>query len=616
MAHVLIVWLGPVQDFIASARRCRDLWFGSWLLSELAKATALAFAERCGEESLVFPGIENRNSLRKGGDTSVANKIVVRVPAGMDPAELAETVGRPALQARLREIRDTAFNRVTEPAGAEYFERTPAEAQVDDLIEYAWAAVEEGEGETGYADARSAAEALLTARRATSLWGPVTWGAEVPKSSIDGARESVLHEDLYDEVRRSLSADDLYRAYGVGPTERLCGVGLLKRHGRRTRSRYDHQFLSTGHLAAWPLLERMAALAGAPGPLLSAWAIYLRKLVDLGASLDDSRVPRDREHEHKVLGQYDGSLLYESRVAELFEAITDPAERSRLATEARCALGQVLAAAGVTTPLPYYAILVADGDRMGQAIDRQQTPGDHRRLSQALAGFAREVRELVEEKAGGELVYAGGDDVLAFVPLHRAVECARDLADTFRERLAGFAAADGQAPTLSAGIGISHFLEPLSQALDVARRAESLAKSQPGRDSLAVVVDKRSGTRTWLAGRWGDLDRELEEYARLHAGDLLPDGAGFELRELGRLLEGTEGADRELLLELVRKEAGRILLRKRPEHGAKEGIEELDRLVERMERQTPGELGNRLIVARLLAEARLQAEPPKVEVAA
>ncbi|HTQ79571.1 MAG TPA: type III-B CRISPR-associated protein Cas10/Cmr2, partial [Thermoanaerobaculia bacterium] len=42
MAQILLITLGPVQDFIAAARRCRDLWFGSWLLSELSKATAQA----------------------------------------------------------------------------------------------------------------------------------------------------------------------------------------------------------------------------------------------------------------------------------------------------------------------------------------------------------------------------------------------------------------------------------------------------------------------------------------------------------------------------------------------------------------------------------------------
>jgi CRISPR-associated protein Cmr2 len=40
MSYLFLVNIGPVQDFIASARRSRDLWYGSWLLSELAKAAA------------------------------------------------------------------------------------------------------------------------------------------------------------------------------------------------------------------------------------------------------------------------------------------------------------------------------------------------------------------------------------------------------------------------------------------------------------------------------------------------------------------------------------------------------------------------------------------------
>lgn len=32
MAYVFTMALGPVQDFIAAARRTRDFWFGSWML--------------------------------------------------------------------------------------------------------------------------------------------------------------------------------------------------------------------------------------------------------------------------------------------------------------------------------------------------------------------------------------------------------------------------------------------------------------------------------------------------------------------------------------------------------------------------------------------------------
>ena len=37
MRYVMVVNIGPVQGFIAAARRTRDLKYGSWLLSELSK---------------------------------------------------------------------------------------------------------------------------------------------------------------------------------------------------------------------------------------------------------------------------------------------------------------------------------------------------------------------------------------------------------------------------------------------------------------------------------------------------------------------------------------------------------------------------------------------------
>ena len=46
MNYLLSVTVGPVQDFIAAARRCRDLWFGSYLLSEVSKAAAKALQKQ------------------------------------------------------------------------------------------------------------------------------------------------------------------------------------------------------------------------------------------------------------------------------------------------------------------------------------------------------------------------------------------------------------------------------------------------------------------------------------------------------------------------------------------------------------------------------------------
>src|SRR3954454_13441004 len=310
MAHVLIVTRGPIQDFIAAARRTRDLWFGSWLLSELSKATAQAMADECGLENLVFPGVLKRKELRTESNTSVANKIVVRVPDGLDPASVAKR-GEARMSDRLTLLCKEAFDKI----GTPYFERQTAEDQVRDLIEYAWVSAPEA-GPDGYAEARRKAEELLAARKNTRLWGKVKWGAAVPKSSIDGERESVLHEDLFDKVGKDggLTPEQVRKCYGVGPAERICGVGLLKRHGIRENSRYAHRFLSTGHLAAWPLYQRLKKLA--PGEdLKEPWQEYLNVLKRFGVKLEDQEIVQGQGWQHFLFEKYDGSLLFENRLS-------------------------------------------------------------------------------------------------------------------------------------------------------------------------------------------------------------------------------------------------------------------------------------------------------------
>jgi CRISPR-associated protein Cmr2 len=602
MAHVLIVTLGPIQDFIAAARRTRDLWFGSWLLSELSKATARSMAEECGLENLVFPGVLERKELRTQSNTSVANKIVIRVPDGKDPTAVAQR-GKEGLKARLSWLRDQAFDKIA----SQSFARETAEDQVDDLIEYAWVSTLES-GPNGYAEARHKAEELLAARKNTRLWDKVKWGKDVPKSSIDGERESVLHEDLFDKDR-GLKPEQLRQRYGVGPAERICGVGLLKRHGIREESQYAHRFLSTGHLAAWPLYQRLQELK--PGEDLEAlkasWQEYLSILE---RKLEDQEIVQGQGWQHFLFEKYDGSLLFENRLSELLEEFVAAGQLPEALRAARAALARFLEKIGISTPLPYYAILVADGDRMGKAIERQTTFETHQKLSKRLDQFAQSVRTTVEGDYSGELVYSGGDDVLAFVPLHRAIDCARKLAADFKAMLADFPVdKENTTPTLSAGIGISHFLDPLRSALNLARKAESLAKEK--RNSLAVIVDKRSGPPVEIKGTWGDLDERLSTYVTMHRNDWVPDGAAYELKELGRLLDKADETERASLVKLVRKEAERILRRKQPQHGAQKELaaEVLNRLTADVKSLELNEVADGLIVARLLAQAWEEADP-------
>src|SRR5690606_23681928 len=108
----------------------------------------------------------------------------------------------------------------------------------------------------------------------------------------------------------------------------------------------------------------------------------------------------------------------------------------------------------LSTPYPYVACLVADGDRMGKAIDRLGSAAEHRAFSEALAGFASQARKVIERDHRGALIYAGGDDVLAFLPLPEALSCAEELRRGFTAVMdsACTSIAAEERPTLSVGL--------------------------------------------------------------------------------------------------------------------------------------------------------------------
>src|SRR5229473_376693 len=109
MKYLFLVSIGPVQAFIASARRTRDLKFGSELLSELSKAAAKKIAEANPLNTLIFPALADLTSLNPNTNFNVANKIVALIQES--PADLGKDV-RQAVFKRLHEIRDAAYQEI------------------------------------------------------------------------------------------------------------------------------------------------------------------------------------------------------------------------------------------------------------------------------------------------------------------------------------------------------------------------------------------------------------------------------------------------------------------------------------------------------------------------
>lgn len=585
--HLLLISLGPIQDFIASARRCQDLWFGSWLLSDLSRATARALAAEVGNDALVFPGSNVEDVF---GKPSVANKILVRVPPDKSPSLLAER-GRSEMHDELERIYTRAFAHI----GHEGFQRGVAVTQIDALMEYAWVSVPLGNiGAGAYAEARNEAERFLAARKNTRNWDQVTWGAHVPKSSLDGLRESVIHEDVYDPKKPAyLPPEKRREIFGLKGEERLCGVGLLKRLGCELDDEIFRggrpRFHSTSHVASGPLRARLAARGDAVKAPLAAFAKALANAhVDLGRfrgpggqdSLTtfawDASARAASTPSAVALGgmQVDGYLFYPSRIEDVLLQNVPGERASSAKPKLESALREVLRAAEVEVgePPAYYALLIADGDSMGKALDDLAHQGGieaHRRFGRELDAFSVDCRGIVEQHAGS-LVYAGGDDVLALLPLHTVLPCARALHDAFQRTTArAMEGADpsGPRPTLSVGVAITHHLTDMADARALAQRAEKLAKARDGKDALAILVDKRSGSELSLVAGWAEVPEvRMERWIRLLGLDVIPDKAVFDLEDaMAPLLVGEPGSgsrDGRDLNDVAAALAKRVLVRK------------------------------------------------------
>jgi CRISPR-associated protein Cmr2 len=562
------VSIGPVQEFIASARRTRDLHFGSWFLSELSRAAAYTINAEKGK--LIFPAPDNIELLQPDHQFNVANRILALVE--QEPEDLAALI-QAAVYERLHVIRDKAYKDIALFGK----QRTIAYTQIDDLVELVWVALPYQEG--NYHEVRGQLESLMAARKNTYAFQPVAWGATVPKSSIDRQLESVIPESEYPPRNATATEQQetlqrLYNRYGVaGLGERLSGVDLLKRSGRTA---FDSHFPSTSHIATLPFLQRMKRIdAAGKQKLHSIWDNYVNQLSTLAI------IPLREQNSyvysaHPILDRSDGALLFEGRLADVLGIPSTDATQNEKLLKARDELRAFYRSLdeqfskigfGKARPSTYYALLQADGDSMGDLIDALAERGYewHRELSQALSRFAGSVRKIVNDYHQGAPVYSGGDDVLAFLPLHTVLACAIDLKTRFHDALKDLASQLGrQPPTLSVVIAIVHHLDSLREARNLADDAEKQqAKRMNGKNALAITVSKRGGEDYSAVGKWGNIDVRLTQLVAYCRAASLPVGMAYELRDLVlRLSVPTTDPQYDTLQNVIRFDTLRILLRK------------------------------------------------------
>lgn len=537
-AHLINISIGPVQPFIAAARRTRDLWFGSRLLSEICMETARSVKDNGGD--LIFPQ-EDSLDVSEGVDPNVANVILAELPNG-DPAEVVRQAREKALSV-LKGYGDQVLGEYGELVNRDFWDD-----QIEQALEFfsVWVPYD---GKSNYKDARDKVGRLMGARKnCRDFYQPGDPDKrQVEKSSLDGRNESVLKEKK--NLEELLEKNPKWKLrLRLKSTEALDALGLIKRAGNPSVIKTKDEFPSVEQFAAKPWIDR--AKKEAPEEFRR---LEKARVEAGGISLSD--------------------VVFPFRIAQVQE------ETGRDLKAVRQALNGLIKRIGEADP--YLAVLKADGDKMGAAISSIETPKGHRTFSSELASFATKAHGIVGDH-GGKCIYAGGDDVLAFLPLNSCLECAKELADAFK---GSFVESDvSNTTTLSVGIAVGHFLEPLEDLLKFADEAEAKAKGTD-RNGLAVVVRSRGNAPIGFRERWNtsrgglSVDKRLRLWARLFDEEVISSRFPYELRSMEVFY--TNWKDKSSIKEAIPADVFRVLGKKRFVGGdSKEVADQLKAIVE------------------------------------
>ncbi|MGH3929948.1 MAG: type III-B CRISPR module-associated Cmr3 family protein [Pseudonocardiaceae bacterium] len=483
---LVLLSLGGVQRFIGESRSTADVAGASEIIQKLARTAAETVRQRlaglpppCG---LIFPATADA--------PSVTNKIAFLAEEGAGP-----TVARAAVVEVLKDWR----NQLAVTFRGRRPPDTPGTApDTPGMPDLSWVSVTGAVTEDGYGALWGAAQREMVGRRRARVFEPIN----VPPGTLCAQSPGLV----------AVTAPP-----GALPHERdeaLSAAGWVKRHAAGQR------FPSTVSIASAAFRRRLLERADTDPDVAAA----LRGPVHtLNTTLNSLDVPTDRAKLRDVptpagleplAGRLGAWVTPERWDNEAIAREYGTTLSERTIRDARGAAGALVAIAreaGIPAPSPYFAVVVQDLDRLGRALGGFDLAGQ-REVSRQLSRLATEQAELLAKRHPlAVLVYAGGDDFLAFCPAADAVQLALSIRQHVKAAVTtgplATAGPDGTPITASTAVVFAHMSNPLRDALRSAQEAIKAAKnatsaSGRSRDALAVLVRRRGGERARTILPW------------------------------------------------------------------------------------------------------------------
>ena len=574
---MMIFSITPVQAFISKARKLRDYWTGSVLLSWLAFEGIRWVIENLGPDHILYPSLIDQPLVNeylkqkwKAGDfssfnkakeiASFPNKFLFLVPLTQVEAigdDLSEHINNEWVQlSRMVENQISSLIPGENAHIKELFEK-----QNSNYWDLQWSAVKllDKDDKDEFSD-------LLARKSYVKQYSVLEIFNELIKDKpyYENSGRGMLYSVSHTLVQSSLAAQKSQKK-----------VTRLPEHGEKCHLCGEFEVLhSTKHQEGDGAKEYKKNIKEFWDNLNESWPAEYdfnksEKLCSICLTKRIAYKALQKEKDHILYNSFKDVDHFPSTTQLAFynkfkrEGIINKEEQYKRAQEAHNELDEK-----AENRDRYFAILLMDGDKMGKLVNgetlastwesvmhpeivdrlkqpefdekyrtawdniftnhskRLLAPSIHAAISESLGDFSIYGVDPIVKKYEGRLIYAGGDDVCAVLPVDTVLNAAEEIqkyynsffriiSDQKDEAISnGWNAEPGKMSvclgegddiSISAGILICHHKESLSQMIaDAHHLLDDKAKKETGRNACAIELRKRSGGSRYFARKWDE----------------------------------------------------------------------------------------------------------------
>lgn len=506
-SYLMLLSIGPVQSFIAQARKAQDLWAGSYFLSYLINQAKQALPD---DTELIFPA---KNTHLDSVVASMPNRLLFITS---DP----ETTGK-ILETEIRQVFENIITfalKKYESFGA--FNQITIDS-FKDFTEIFYAAVEYSDKDT-YNEKYAKLESLVGAIKNNRSFEQIAYSEEktypIVICPVCGERHALaLNGKLDYEHVKKLWTRISARNAKIKTNEYLCPVCLAK---RLFPDYLENQ--TKNPKISFPSLADLT---------VSEWRmkmVHNNKLTSLENRLQNNEfLKRDKGFVHPKLK---AEVLIHN--LDIPETLTDAhwyfpenftkSEFEKITDFDKDKFQDFQKSKPLKMPdTSYYGMMMMDGDGMGEMLAKVKNKHEHSSFSSVLADFAgKDVPKIIEEEHFGKLIYAGGDDVFAISSKNDLLSIMNSVRKSFKKTLSenqeAYTSVQGQFH-MSAGAVIAHYKAPLFFVLDKVRQMEKIAKSfmideTHKKNACALIMIAHSGNHKAVVFPWEYTDSQNNIY--------------------------------------------------------------------------------------------------------